>query len=395
MLSDRRCVRPIPSILLCGALFAAPPARFAEHTIAMGLKGGYQVVAVDMNHDGKTDLVALASGMTELVWFENPGWQRHVIAADLSGMINLAAWDVDGDGIPEIVVASGFSMNAKHRTGIVSVLRHNGDPRQPWTIREIDRLPTSHRLRWADIDGSGRKVVISQPLTAATVERPEDHGHTPLVLYRPGKWKRETISEQDEGVVHGIYMVDWDGDGRDQILTAGFTGIHLYKLGKDGHWSRTEIAQGDPAPWPKCGSSDIAVGWAKGRFLAAIEPWHGNQVAIYRKSAGTWQRHVIDDSLADGHTILTADLNGDGSDEVIAGYRSKGVNVYYAQDAKGAEWAKVPLDNSIAAAACAVADLNGDGRPDIACIGSATANLKWYENLGGPALPGVPSGPGF
>jgi hypothetical protein len=27
-------------------------------------------------------------------------------------------------------------------------------------------------------------------------------------------------------------------------------------------------------------------------------------------------------------------------------------------------------------------DLNGDGRPDIACIGSATANLKWYENLG-------------
>ena len=35
----------------------------------------------------------------------------------------------------------------------------------------------------------------------------------------------------------------------------------------------------------------------------------------------------------------------------------------------------------MAAAACAVADLNGDGRTDIACIGSATANLKWYENL--------------
>jgi hypothetical protein len=61
------------------------------------------------------------------------------------------------------------------------------------------------------------------------------------------------------------------------------------------------------------------------------------------------------------------------------------VNVYYAQDAKGAgttAWTKVVLDNSIAAAACAIADLNGDGRPDIACIGAATANLKWYENLG-------------
>jgi asparagine synthetase B (glutamine-hydrolysing) len=63
------------------------------------------------------------------------------------------------------------------------------------------------------------------------------------------------------------------------------------------------------------------------------------------ENAGTWQRHVIDDSLADGHTILTADLNGDGSDEVIAGYRGKGVNVYYAQDAKGAEWTKTVLDS--------------------------------------------------
>lgn len=379
-------MRPLAFIFFCSALAAAPPARFAEHTVSTGLKGGYQVVALDMNRDGKPDLVALSSGMTELVWFENPGWQRHVIATNLSGMINLAAWDVDGDGIPEIVLASGFSMNARQSTGIVSVLRHNGDPRQPWSIREIDRLPTSHRLRWADIDGTGKKVLVNQPLTAATVDRPEDRAHTPLVFYRPGEWKRETISEQDEGVVHCIYIVDWDGDGRDDILTAGFTGIHLFKLGKNGRWSRTEIAQGDPAPWPKSGSSDVAVGrLGKRRFLAAIEPWHGNEVAIYQESSGAWLRHVIDDSLSDGHTILTADLNADGADEVIAGYRGKGVNVYYAPDAtdaKGAAWTKVVLDNSIAAAACAIADLNGDGRPDIACIGAATANLKWYENLG-------------
>ena len=66
---------------------------------------------------------------------------------------------------------------------------------------------------------------------------------------------------------------------------------------------------------------------------------------------------------------------------MIAGYRGKGVNIYYPQDAKGMLWTKTPLDNSIATASCAIADLNGDGRPDIACIGSATANLKWYENL--------------
>jgi hypothetical protein len=35
--------------------------------------------------------------------------------------------------------------------------------------------------------------------------------------------------------------------------------------------------------------------YRKRRFLAAIEPWHGNQVAIYRQNDGAWQRRVIDD----------------------------------------------------------------------------------------------------
>ena len=93
---------------------------------------------------------------------------------------------------------------------------------------------------------------------------------------------------------------------------------------------------------------------------------------------------MIDEALDQGHTILTADLNGDGNDEIIAGYRgkSRGVNVYYMNGSKGERWANHPLDNGgMAASSCAVADLNADGRDRImVCIGSATANLKWYEN---------------
>jgi hypothetical protein len=368
-------------VLVAGAL----PARFVEHTIATGLKGGYQVIAADLNHDGRPDLIALASGMQELFWFENPGWQRHTIVGDQTHMINCAAWDTDGDGIPEIVLASQFANEAKKSIGIVSLLKHNGDPRGLWTATEIDRLPTSHRLRWADIDGSGRKVLINAPLTGLTAEAPDYRGHTPLVFYRPGEWKRQVIGEQNEGVQHGIYIVDWDGSGRESILTASFAGIDLYRYGQDGRWSRSEIAKGDPSPWPKCGSSDLAVGHlGKRRFVAAIEPWHGNQVAIYRPRQGDWNRLVIDDSLVSGHTLWTADLNGDGKDEVIAGYRGKGqsVLIYSAADDQGSRWSKHVLDDGgMAASACTIADLNGDGRPDIACIGSATANLKWYENV--------------
>ncbi len=373
-------------LALCCALHSAEPARFAEHTIATGLKGGYQVVIADLNHDGKPDLIALASGMPELVWYENPTWERHVIAGGFSRMINCAVWDTNGDGIPEIVVASGFANEAKNSVGIVSVLHHDGDPRRPWTVTEIDRLTTSHRLRWADVFGDGKKVLVNAPLTGAHAEAPDYRDHTPLVFYRPGEWKRELIGEENQGVVHGIYIVDWDGDGRDEIVTASFVGIDLCKLGKDGRWIRTEIAKGDPAPWPKSGSSDVAVGRLSGhRYIAAIEPWHGDQVAVYRQQDSGWPRRIIDDSLVDGHTIWTADLNGDGNDEIIAGFRggSHGVFVYYADDASGDRWSKLALDGGgMAAAACAAADLNGDGRIDVACIGSATANLKWYENLG-------------
>lgn len=365
---------------------AKPPARFLEHTIATDLRGGYQVVVTDLNHDGKPDLIALASGMKELVWFENPGWQRHILVGNLSAAINCAAWDIDGDGIPEIALAYAFANDPGKSIGILSLLKHNGDPRQPWTMTELDRLPASHRLRWADLDGSGKKVLINAPLAGALVRPPDYKGKVPLVFYRPGVWKRELISEELEGVLHGVFVTDCDGDGRDDILTASFLGIDLFSFGKNSRWQRTKLSGGDPAPWPASGSSEIAIGkLGKDRFLAAIEPWHGNQVVIYHQQKQTWQRQVIDATLNDGHTLLTADLNLDGKDEIIAGYRGQGrsVYVYSAVDAKGSQWSRQALDNGgIAAAGCAVADLNGDGRPDLACIGSATANLKWYENLG-------------
>jgi hypothetical protein len=360
--------------------------HFREHTLATGIENGYQVLPVDLNHDGKLDLIALSTRSKELVWYENPTWERHVLAAGMNHMINCVAVGADADGIPDIVLASDFDNLAKNSAGTVSVLTHDGDPRRPWKAREIDRIPTSHRLRVGYIDASGTPVVINAALTGAHAEPPDFREPVPMVYYVPGVWKRETILPENIGLVHGILIDDWDLDGRDEILTAGFDGIHLFKpgVGKE-QWSRSEIAKGAPEPWPKSGASDLAVGrLGKERFLAAIEPWHGNQASVYRLRENTWQRQVIDDSLVDGHTLQSADLDGDGNDELIAGYRQGDHNLYiYTYVAATNSWSRQTLDRGgMGAAACAVADLNGDGRPDIACIGFNTANLKWYENLG-------------
>lgn len=381
-------------VLTPGAASSVPPASFQEHTIATGLTGGYQVVVADINHDGKPDLIALASGLKELIWFENPGWQRHVLIANISRPINCAAWDTDGDGIPEIALAHEFSNNPAQSVGVVSLLKHKGDPLQPWEMTEIDRIPTSHRLRWADIEGNGKKVLINAPLAGTAAKAPDYKDQVPLVMYRPGSWKREVISEELEGVLHGILIMNWDNDKREDILTAGFLGVDSFSFGRKKKWQRTKIVNGNPDPWPKSGASDIAVGHQRrDRFFCTIEPWHGNQVVVYREQSKRWQRTVIDTSLNDGHALLTADLNKDGSDEIVAGYRGQGrsVYIYWADDSTGVRWSRQVLDDGgMAAAGCAVADLNGDGRLDVACIGTATANLKWYENRGDSSIKNPP-----
>jgi len=381
------CV-PILFLFLAGGVTVAEPLpHFRAHTIAGDLSGGYQVLAVDMNKDGRKDLIALGTGMKDLVWFENPGWRRHVIATGMNRMINLAPIHSGVNGIPDLVLATDFSMEPAKSVGRIWVLKHKGDPRELWSVEQIDQLPTSHRMRRARL-ADGGTAVINAPLAGAKALPPDYRENVPVVFYRPGSWKRELLNQSLEGVLHGIAVTDWDGNGRDALLTASFEGIHLFRQNGDGGWSGKQVARGNPDPWPRCGASDISVGrLGSQRFVCTIEPWHGNQVVVYQERDGNWRRSVIDDALAHGHALITADLNGDGLDEIIAGCRegARSVNIYSASGGRTAEWTRTILDDGgMPGAACDVADLNGDGRPDIVCIGGNS--LKWYENLGPPGV---------
>lgn len=380
------------SLIRCSMLFAVTfvpvlaAAQFVTHTAATELRFGYQAMIADLNRDGRPDLVGLGAQMQELLWFENPTWERHVLVGEVSGMINTDAADLDGDGIPELALAYGFSTVGSRSSGEIAILRHNGDPTEPWTLRQIDAIPTTHRLRFADVDGSGDPVLVVAPILNKDAQGQSDPDRlpTPLLFYRPGEWARETITEQNIGAVHGLLPWDSDGDGQDEVLTAGRLGIHSHRLAADGRWVRTELTVGVPEPYPDGGSSDVSAGLFDGRpFFAAIEPFHGNEVVVYMRGENdAWTRRVIDTELVNGHTIVVADFSGDGNGEIIAA-GSRGPQNLYLYRAAGDGWERTVIDDAISGNSCAVADINGDGRLDAACIDSRAPNsLKWYENTG-------------
>jgi hypothetical protein len=362
----------------------AGTTEFVTHEIGTGLRGGYQVVIADLNKDGKPDIIALASGVPDLVWYENPAWQRHVLAGEQSQLINTAAYDIDGDGIPELAVAQGFTTTTKTSKGIVSILTHGADVTQPWTAKEIDRVPTAHRLRWIDADGSGKKMLVMAPLIGMDSAAPDYKTPVSIYFYRAPDWKREVLTDTFTGLIHGIEPMAWDGVKGQALMSAGFMGIYLHRFA-NGKWTPAEMTKGDPEPWPKSGTSDVALGkLGAQKFVATIEPWHGNQIVIYKPGAGAWARQMIDDTITDGHSVVTVDVDGDGRDEVVAGQRGGARSLMlYTAAADGATWTKRVIDEGgMAGAGCAAADLNADKRMDIVCIGTATANLKWYENVG-------------
>jgi hypothetical protein len=370
----------------CLNVYGQDLPRFREHVISKEIKMGYQLVVADLNGDGKKDLIAVDEAATQLVWFENqhPTWKRHVLAVDVPRPLNADCWDIDGDGVPEVVLAYRFEPSPEKSVGNVVLLHSGADVCQSWTAQEIDRVPTAHRVRWIDPEGNGKKVLLAAPMVGRRYP-PGFDDPVPIYIYRPDQWKRETLSTLPQGVLHAINPVSWDGRPRQQLLTASYLGLHRFEW-TGGQWVVTQIAKGDPSPCPKCGSSEVRVGrLGNSRFLAAIEPWHGNQVVVYLPDGEKWSRLVIEEGMINGHALAVGDLDGDGRDEIVAGFRGKGrtLSVYQATDASGQHWRKTVLDDGgMAGADCAIADFTGDGKPDIVCIGASTGNVKLYENLG-------------
>ncbi|HET9176877.1 MAG TPA: VCBS repeat-containing protein [Terriglobia bacterium] len=375
--------------------------RWLAHSVA-SLPSGYQVAVADVDGDGRPDILALSSEKNIVAWHQNPSWRERSVTTSTEKNISLAPLFRQGYPAEGLALASGFDLDHAEAGGDIWWASPRSTVDEEWNLTLIGRIPGLHRLHWADLNGDGRQELVAVPIVGAG-SRPPDYsvpaqitwfempeamltGHAVAARQQSSQWTSYLIDDS-LNIVHGVHVMDWNGDGRDEVLTASTQGVSLFESagkGADLKWKRTLLTEGEQAERYH-GASEIGVGkvYAR-RFLATIEPWHGDKVVVYPQGKGGFsERHVIDSSFNDGHALVCADLDGDGNDEIIAGFRGPGTSlfIYHAADESGAAWERETLDTEMAASCLAIADINGDGRPDIVAVGSSTANVKWYENL--------------
>jgi len=314
----------------------------------------------------------------------------------------IAAYDIDGDGRLDFALGADWRPFDTRTGGTLQWLRQTDSPYQPFELYPIDTEPTIHRIRFGDVLGLGKPQLISVPLMGRHATREKNWLDAPLRItaYRiPADPKRDRwipeVLDASLHVAHNFQVADVDGDGRLDVLVASYEGVSLLRANPRGQWQRTLLGAGNQdKPNSNRGASEVKIGKLKnGRsYIATIEPWHGHQVVIYtppnRGGETLWQRHVIDEELRWGHAVWCADLDGDGDEEVVIGVRDRlnpqvgpGVRIYRCLDGLGEKWQRTIIeDGGVACEDLAVADLDGDGRPEIVAVGRFTGNVRIYWN---------------
>jgi len=376
-------------LAVCRLVTAAPPV-FEETVLDPEIgKVCYAVTLADVNGDGRMDAVAVSE--SQVVWYENPSWQKRIIISNQTTLDNvcIAPHDIDGDGKIDFALGAGWMGK---NTGTIQWLGRGESLEQPWHVYAIGAEPTLHRMRWGDVLGTGTPQLTISPLNATQGKGVRLIAFEIPKNPRTDRWP-ETVMNHELNRVHNHWHVQ-RGEGPVSTLVASREGPFFLKKAGD-EFQLEQIGHGAEASELNLrGAGEIKSGELKNKqlYVTTVEPMHGTMLAVYLfhkgigpgKSQG-WVRVVIDEGFRRGHALWTADMNGDGIDEIIFGHsdtpKVPGVNVYTATSEDGWTWSKQVVDaGGMATEDLVVGDLNGDGRPDILAGGRATHNVKIYWN---------------
>jgi hypothetical protein len=289
--------------------------QFKKHTLTKEFIS--EGVAIgDINHDGKTDVMAGP------YWFEAPDWKRHEIfegkafdpAKEYSASFLNFSLDVNQDEWIDLIVIdfpgklAYWYENPKNQAGQWKKhLVHE-------TVQVGNESPA-----FVDVDGDGRLDILcadSKEKQIVWLKAPESKSET--------LWKKFPLSEKNvpgtDRFSHGLGYGDINKDGRkdviikegwwegpENIAQANWT-FHEASLGEDCSHMHVLDVNSD-------GLNDVISASAH-RFGI----WWHEQV---KDSEGnvSWKQHEISKAFSQSHSSSMTDVNADGNPDLIVGKR--------------------------------------------------------------------------
>jgi Big-like domain-containing protein/VCBS repeat protein/HYDIN/CFA65/VesB family protein/centrosomal CEP192-like protein len=329
----------------------------------------FAVAVADVNGDGKPDLLVdnwcidqNCDGGVSVLLGNGDGTFQPAVTYGTGGKVDQGPWqsslavaDVNGDGKPDVLVANECA-DSNCDTGSVGVLLGNGDGTFQSATTYNTGAYDAFSVTVADINGDGKPdaLVANNCSTADTCESGGPDGTVSVLLGNgDGTFGSATTYSSGGLYAESIAVADVNGDSRPDIIVG-----NIYACCNSDN----------------DGSVGILLGNGDGTFQSATAYSSGGYVAF---------------------SVSVADVDGDGKPDLVvtnectanrcANASTGGVGVLLGNGDGTFQTAATYGTGGWAALFVAVADVNGDGKPDLV-VANECSTSNWIECYSGGAV---------
>jgi Bacterial Ig-like domain (group 3)/FG-GAP-like repeat len=361
------------------------------------------VAVADVNGDGKLDLLVANECVTQptcpngevgVLLGNGDGTFQPAASFDSGGYsaYAIAAGDLNGDGHPDLAVAN-YSASGHGEDGILGVLLGNGDGTFQPAVAYDSGGSIATSVTIADVNGDGKPdLVVSNECNAPCTT----HGVVAVLLGNgDGTFKKAVKYPAGLGP-DSVVVADVNGDGKPDAVVADFcinskcaSGAVDVLLGNGDGTFKKAVPYNSGGAYPNMvsiadlrgnGKLDLVVG--NGCSTGTNCSPDGVVGVLLGNGDGTFQKAVTYDSGGpEAYSVAVADVNGDGIPDIVVG---NGGNLgVLLGNGDGTFQPAVTLNLSFGANSVALADLTGNGLPDIVVSANQASNVGVLIN--GPA----------